>query len=287
MNREPALRIFAGATAIVTGGASGIGRALCEELARRHCHVVVADMQSDLAAEVASTITQTGGNARATRLDVTDRAAFHDLVRDTQSRDGRLDYLFNNAGIHIAGNAERYGIEDWSRIIDINLRGVVHGVQAAYPLMMSQGYGHIINTASMAGLLSGPGAVGYGTTKFAVVGLSRALRAEAWRAGVRVSVLCPGVIRTPLLEGGGKYGRQLESVSLADQRRQWESLKPMAPDMFARQVLDAVARNDSIIIVPRWWRLLWWLARLSPALEERLARSAFERTQRQLGREHA
>jgi NAD(P)-dependent dehydrogenase (short-subunit alcohol dehydrogenase family) len=272
--------------AIVTGGASGIGRALCEALARRRCQVIVADMQSDLAAEVADTITRTGGNARAARLDVTDRAAFHDLVRDAQSRVGRLDYLFNNAGIYIAGNAEHYGTEDWTRIIDINLCGVVHGVQVAYPLMMAQGYGHIINTASMAGLLSGPGAIGYATTKFAVVGLSRALRAEACRAGVRVSVLCPGVIRTPLLEGGGKYGRQLENVSPAEQQRQWESLKPMAPEVFARQVLDAVARNEAVIIVPRWWRLLWWLARVSPALEERLMSSAFANTQRRLARQH-
>ena len=286
MGTDNTLRTFAGATAIVTGGASGIGRALCEELARRECRVVVADLQGGLATDVADAIIRTGGHADAVQLDVTDPVAFENLVRDTRARAGRLDYLFNNAGIHLAGNAEHYGIEDWSRIIDINLRGVVHGVQVAYPLMMAQGYGHIINTASMAGLLSGPGAIGYGTTKFAVVGLSRALRAEAWRAGVRVSVLCPGVIRTPLLESGGKYGKQLENISLADQRRQWESLKPMAPAVFARQVLDAVARNDAIIIVPRWWRLLWWLARLSPALEERLARSAFEKTQQQLGREH-
>ena len=99
----------------------------------------------------------------------------------------------------IGGSVNLYSIEDWNQIIDVNLRGVINGIQAAYKIMMEQGFGHIVNTASMAGLMPGPGNVAYTTTKHAVVGLSKSLRAEAAHRGVRVSVLCPGVIRTPIL----------------------------------------------------------------------------------------
>lgn len=194
------IRIFDGATAIVTGGASGIGRALAEELAKRGCEVVLADLQIDLAEEVASEIQVSGGKAKAVKVDVTDFPAMEQLVRETVRRTGRLDYIFNNAGIAIGGNVYHYGIADWNQIVDVNLRGVINGIQAAYKIMMEQGFGHIINTASMAGLMASPGAVAYATTKYGVVGLSKSLRAEAAQIGVRVSVLCPGVIRTPILD---------------------------------------------------------------------------------------
>jgi len=283
MESNKTIRIFAGATAIVTGGASGIGRAFAMELARRQCHVIVADLQIDLAEEVVSEITRTGGSARAEQIDVTDWAGVEQLVQTTHKRSGRLDYIFNNAGIHISGGVEHYSPEDWNLLIDINLRGVIHGVQAAYPIMVAQGFGHIINTSSIAGLLTSPGSVGYSATKFAVVGLSKSLRVEAARKGIKVSVLCPGVIRTPLLKQGGKYGKQVEHIPAEEQNRIWESLRPMDPAAFARCVIAAVAKNKAVIIAPAWWRLLWWMARLTPALETYIFRKAFENTRQRLG----
>jgi len=215
------LRVFNDATAIVTGGASGIGRAISEELAQRGCDVVLADLQIELAKEVASQIRASGGTATAVKVDVTDFPAMDKLVHATVTRTGRLDYLFNNAGIVIGGGVDHYGIEDWNRVIDVNLRGVVNGVQAAYKIMLAQGFGHIVNTASMAGLMSGPGNVVYTTTKHAVVGLSTSLRAEAASQGVRVSVVCPGVIRTPILDDGGKFGKMLVDLPPEEMRRMW------------------------------------------------------------------
>lgn len=269
------LRIYQGAAAIVTGGASGIGRALCEALALRGAEVTIADRQADLAREVADSIGRQGGQATAMELDVRDVAAMEAVVRETVDRCGRLDYFFNNAGIGIGGEARLYGLDDWNQVLDVNLRGVVHGIHAAYPVMVEQGFGHLVNTASMAGLMPGPMLASYCATKHAVVGLSTSLRIEAEPVGVRVSVLCPGVIRTAILESGGKYGKQLDPDAEARLKRSLERYRPMDAADFAARALDAVARNKAIIIYPSWWRMFWWLNRLSPTLGMALSRRQF------------
>jgi NAD(P)-dependent dehydrogenase (short-subunit alcohol dehydrogenase family) len=283
MQSNKTIRIFDGATAIVTGGASGIGRGLAEELARRGCEVVLADLQVELAEEVASGIRVSGGKAQAVKIDVADFPAMEQLVRETVKSTGRLDYMFNNAGIVIGGYVNQYTIEDWNQVVDINLRGVINGIQATYQIMMKQGFGHIINTASMAGFMVGPGNVAYTTTKYAVVGLSKSLRAEAAHMGIRVSVLCPGVIRTPILEGGGKYGKMLIDIPPKELQRMLGRLRPMSPNLFAKKVLKSVAQNKAIIIVPSWWKVIWWINRLSPSLGISLAQRRFQKMQKELG----
>ena len=283
MQSNKTIRIFDGAAAIVTGGGSGIGRALAEELARRGCEVVLADLQIELAEEVVSKINTSGGKAKAVIIDVTDFSAMDHFVQETVKRTGRLDYIFNNAGIDISGQVNRLGIEDWNQIVDVNLRGVINGIQATYQIMMKQGFGHIINTASMAGLMVGPGNVAYTTTKYAVVGLSKSLRAEAAQMGIRVSVLCPGLIRTPILEGGGKYGKWLIDIPPEELQRMLEKLRPMSPNLFAKKVLKSIAKNKAIIIVPSWWKLFWWINRLSPSLGILLAQKHFQYRGKKLG----
>jgi NAD(P)-dependent dehydrogenase (short-subunit alcohol dehydrogenase family) len=283
MQSNKTIRIFDGATAIVTGGASGIGRALAEELAKRGCEVVLADLQSELAEEVASEICISGAKAKVVAIDVTDFPAMEQLVQETVQRTGRLDFIFNNAGIVIGGPIDRLSIEDWNQIVDVNLRGVINGIQATYPIMMKQGFGHIINTASMAGFMVGPGNVPYTTTKYAVVGLSKSLRAEAAQMGIRVSVICPGVVRTPILEGGGKYGKIIIDVSPKELQRMLERLRPMSPNLFAKKVLKSVAKNKAIIIVPSWWKMIGWISRLSPSLEILLAQKHYQYRQKKLG----
>lgn len=282
MESNKALRIFGGATAIITGGASGIGRALAEGLAKRGGEAVLADLQIELAEEVASGIRARGGKATAIKTDVADYPSVEQLVRETVKRTGRLDYMFNNAGIGIGGHVSHYGIRDWNQIIGVNLGGVVNGIQASYAVMMKQGFGHIVNTASMAGLMTSPGNTAYATTKYAVIGLSKSLRAEAAQYGVRVSVLCPGVIRTPILEGG-KYGKMLVEIPREKIQEMWERMRPMEPDVFAGKVLDLIARNKPIIIVPSWWKIYWWIDRLSPSLGISLAEKFFQKMQREFG----
>jgi len=285
MASKNGIRTFKDAVAIVTGGASGIGKALAEELAKRGSSVVLADRQIDLAETIAAAIRSAGGRADAVELDVTDYPAVEQVVRDTVARKGRLDYMFNNAGIGIGGNVDHHTIDDWNLIIDINLRGVIHGIHAAYKVMIAQGFGHIVSTASVAGLIATPGMASYGTTKHAVVGLSKSLRVEAAVKGVRVSAFCPGVIRTPILEGG-RFGKVLYAMT-EEQRAKlpdmFDKMKPMAPDRFAKKALDQVAKNRAIIIVPSWWRLFWWISRLSPSLEIVLAEKSFSDAQKKLG----
>jgi NAD(P)-dependent dehydrogenase (short-subunit alcohol dehydrogenase family) len=278
-NRVGQLRVFEGAVAIVTGGASGIGKALGEALAERGCEVVLADIDGQLAENVASAICLRGLKATAASVDVTDFAAISKTIDETMKRCGRLDYMFNNAGISISGEVLAHRMEDWDRIVDVNLRGVINGIQAAYPLFVKQGFGHIVNTASMRGLLPVPLSVSYGATKAAVISISKSLRAEAASAGVRVSVLCPGAIKTPMVLGGPSH-RDLQLELGIAQRENWQRLVPMEPQRFAQKALRQIARNKSIIIIPSWWRLMWWLDRASPTLSILFAQKLFERLKR-------
>jgi NAD(P)-dependent dehydrogenase (short-subunit alcohol dehydrogenase family) len=280
MAKNKNIRIYKEATAIVTGGASGIGKAISQELAKRGCEVVLADLQIKTAKDVATEIRDSGGKARAVKLDVTDFKATENVVREAYERTGRLDYIFNNAGIVIGGAANHYCIDDWNKIIDVNLRGVINGTQAVYKIMIKNGFGHIVNTASMAGIMPNPLNVAYGTTKYAVVGLSQSLRIEAAHFGVRVSVICPGLIRTPIMYGG-KYGAINMNIPTEKLSEMWEKLKPMAPDVFAKKVLNAVAKNKAIIIVPYFWKILWWLNRLSPVLGRAFAKKHLTKMQKE------
>ena len=266
-----------GRVAVITGGASGIGRALGEELAARGCAVVLADRQVELVHEAAAAI-----GAEAAELDVRDLDAFEALAGEVRDRHGRIDLLFNNAGIGVGGGMETYSAEDWDDVFDVNLRGVAHGVQSVYPAMIAQRSGHIVNTASIAGLLPFPWAGSYAASKHAVVGLTRTLRVEARRFGVRASVLCPGVIRTPILTGG-RYGRT--KLGFADDQilRVWERMRPIEPEAFARRALDGVLRNRAVIVVPGWFKAFWYLDRLAPPLSMRLSEAMHDRVRSDLG----
>jgi NAD(P)-dependent dehydrogenase (short-subunit alcohol dehydrogenase family) len=269
--------VYKGKVAIITGGASGIGAAIAKQIAAAGAQVVLADRQVELTESVAAAIRGNGGIAVAAELDVRNYASMTRIVEETVARWGAVHYFFNNAGIGIGGEVEAYEPRDWDDIFDVNLRGVAYGIQAVYPVMIRQRSGHIINTASVAGLIPTPGETAYSASKHAVVGLSKSLRVEAKRHGIRISVLCPGAIRTPILTGG-RFGRtHTEGVTEQDLLKMWERLRPMDVDVFARKVVAAVARNEPIIVVPAWWKALWYLERLSPALSFRLSVRMFAR----------
>ncbi|MFN2543978.1 MAG: SDR family NAD(P)-dependent oxidoreductase [Actinomycetota bacterium] len=255
--------------AIVTGGASGIGRALVDALVRRGASVVLADLDGDRAEIVAKEIDP--DRVTASQLDVRDAAAVRSLVEATAEQRGRLDILCNNAGIGVGGNLEDLTLEHWDRIVDVNLRGVINGVMAAYPVMLRQGRGHILNTASMAGLVPTGMLTPYATTKFAVVGLSLSLRSEAAGKGVRVSVLCPGPVNTPLLDSTGPEDLP-RPASLPNARRfLTRRAPPCSPERVARAAMKGLERNVPVIVVPWWIKPGWALMRLSPRLLLRMA----------------
>ena len=271
------LRIYQDATAIITGGASGIGRTMALELVNRGCTVILADRQIVLAEELAASIVADGGNAWARELDVCDYPAVQALVDETVAKTGRLDYMFNNAGIAVGGMTHDLEVDDWDISIDVNIRGVTNGVQACYKLMVAQGFGHIVNTASMAGLIPSTNAVPYSTSKFAVVGLSQALRIEAEYRGVRVSALCPGAIQTPILTGG-EFGKLGSGITKEQVTKFWSAFNPMPADEFAREAIDQVAKNLPLIIVPGWWGRAYLTFRLLPRLWYRWSKKGMARS---------
>ena len=281
MSAGDLIRVFHGGVAIITGGASGIGRGFGEALAAQGCEVVLADLQIDLALEVADGINASGGKATAVEVDVTSHEQVSNLVEETVKRCDRLDYIFNNAGIVVFGEASEFEMRDWDQSIDVNLKGVIHGVNAAYPIMIKQGFGHIINTASIAGLMPWPMEIGYSATKHAVVGLSTSLRAEAAHAGVRVSVLCPGLVRTPIIHGG-KYGRWIRNYPIEKVTALMESTKPIPLDKFIPVALKQIARNKAIIVIPGFYRVLWRLYRIVPSFGIALSRRLFHGMRKQL-----
>jgi NAD(P)-dependent dehydrogenase (short-subunit alcohol dehydrogenase family) len=261
---------FSGKTAVITGGASGIGRAIGAELVRRGAEVVLADIQHEMAEAAAK---EMGAKARAVHVDVRDYAAVERLFADVP----RIDYVLNNAGSGIFGEAHLYEARDWDFSIDLNIRGVVNVVRASYPRMIAQGHGHIVNTASVAGLMTTPFLSAYAMTKHAVVGLSKAMRVEGARYGVRVSALCPGAIRTPLL-GGGAHGRTVYDLPPARMLEWWERMRPMDVDVFARKTVDEIAKNTPIIVLPKANRSFLRLFKFFPWMEEKIATKLYEKT---------
>lgn len=277
------MTVWEGATALVTGGGSGIGRALALAMSRRGARVVVTDINLDAARAVA---TACGPSASAFALDVRHAAAVQERVEATADEHGRLDYLFNNAGIAAGGDAQEIALPVWERLIDINLRGVLHGVLAAYPIMIKQGSGHIVNTASLAGLGPAPLLAPYAMTKHAVVGLSTSIRIEAKAFGVRVSVLCPAAVETPLLDSTNP--QDLPDVSWRpDMRRFLTKLAgpPYPVAKLADDALRAIERNQAVIVIPGRARLAWRLGRLAPWLVETVSLGAVaaERSNKSMG----
>jgi NAD(P)-dependent dehydrogenase (short-subunit alcohol dehydrogenase family) len=250
--------------AIVTGGGSGIGEALCLELARRGAWVVVADINGDDAGRVAAAVAANGGRATASTLDVAKEQDVRRLVEETASAHGRLDYLFNNAGIAIGGDARDLTLDHWRRVLDVDLYGVLHGTLAAYPIMARQGFGHIVNTSSAAAFFPDPGSAPYCTAKHAIVGLSLSLRLEGADLGVKVSAVCPGFVRTNVYQNAGVVNMPAVAALSGRAREQAAGApaKMMEPARAARAILSGVARNQAVIAFPasiRWARRAYGL----------------------------
>ena len=260
--------------AVVTGAASGIGAALCRELGRRGVEVVAADRDAIGAEAVAAEIRAAGGRAAAAAVDVSAAAEVESLADAAWARAGAIDLWINNAGIAVGGATQDLELDDWRRVLDVNLAGVIHGVHAVYPRMARAGRGHIVNVASVGGLAPYPFALPYTTSKHAVVGLSLALRAEARGLGVRVSVACPGGVATPIWERSDIRG----VLERARARMLARMPARMTPDRCAAVILRGVARDRAIIPVTMEAHLAWRLMRLSPTLStwvaQRLATAA-------------
>lgn len=245
---------FSHKVALVTGAASGIGRGLCEALTDEGAVVYAADVdEAGLEAVTGSS------TAHAIALDVTKPEDFDRALSQIVESHGRIDFVFNNAGIGVVGDFRDIEPADLERIIDVNLWGVVHGTRAAYERMVAQGHGHIVNTASPAGMMPVPMQTPYAMTKHAVVGLSRSLRIEAAVYGVKVSVVLPGLVRTDFFDaasvaGAYRYKEAMDGLPLT----------PISPRRAGEDILRGVRTNRELIAFPTSNRIVLWLVRHVP-----------------------
>jgi NAD(P)-dependent dehydrogenase (short-subunit alcohol dehydrogenase family) len=266
-------RDFAGKVAVVTGAGSGIGRATARLLARLGAKVHVTDLDGDSADAVRAEIDAAGGGGTSAHsVDVTDPSAVEALAERVFAADGAVDVLHNNAGIAHGGRIEDTRLEDWERVLGVNLMGTVHGVHFFVPRMLRQGRpAHVVNTASGLGLVAGAQLAPYCTSKFGVVGLSEALNAELSPQGIGVTALCPGIIDTPITEAAVMRGELLDSTQATQDfyRRRGASAEAVA-----EAAVDAIRKGKMIRTVPRSHvDPSWMLKRISPRASQVVSRN--------------
>jgi NAD(P)-dependent dehydrogenase (short-subunit alcohol dehydrogenase family) len=224
--------------------------------------VAVTDLDGDGANRLADSICKRGASAYALRIDVSSAVEVASAVEDVVQRHGRLDYIFNNAARAAVGEFRDGSVEDWRRVVDVNLFGVLHGAIAAYRVMLRQGFGHIVNVSSVTGLMPTPILSAYSTTKYAILGLSLSLREEAATFGVKVTAVCPGLVQTDIGERNIYWNvRKQDYLDWLPWRR-WM----MTPDEAAVAILRAVDRNQAIAVFPFSARVAWLAYRIYPRL---------------------
>lgn len=240
--------------AVVTGGASGIGRGMALAFADAGAHVAIADVEDEPARAVAREVESRGVRALALHVDVSDRTSVETLAEKVYGEFGAAHVLCNNAGVGAGGPLDQCTDDDWRWVLAVNLDGVVHGLQAFLPRMKRQdGEKHVVNTASMAGLIAFPGLGPYTASKYAVVGISETLRAEGASYGLGVSVLCPGLVRTNITSSqrnrpaalSRSRGRPEVLAEQATARMQKEGMDPLE---VGRRVRAAVLENRLYVL---------------------------------------
>ncbi len=252
-------RVFGGKVVLVTGAGSGIGRALAEQLATAGATVYAVDRDEKALGSLAEGMSSPE-RLRPILLDVTDAKAYAAAVAAIHGEAESIDFLFNNAGVTLLAEAHKLAFSQWKWLLDINCMGVVKGVHHVYPLMIRQGGGHIVNMASIAGSTGYATAAAYTTSKAFVLELSRSLAAEAKAYGVRVSVVCPGYVKSNIFVQERVLGAELSAV-LKDL-----PAAMMSPEKAADMVLRGVARGRQTIVFPLSARLLWYTSHWAPAL---------------------
>jgi NAD(P)-dependent dehydrogenase (short-subunit alcohol dehydrogenase family) len=276
------MKEFKGKVAVVTGAASGIGRAMAERFAAEGMKVVLADIETGVLAQTEAEMKAAGAAVLAVRTDVSSASDVQALAGRTIDAFGAVHILCNNAGVPpVVGPSWELTEADWQWVLGVNLWGVIHGIRAFVPIMLKQGSeGHIVNTASIAGLLSAPWAATYDVAKHGVVTLSESLHGELALTGskVKVSVLCPAWVKTQLMDGGRNRPTALRDKSRPESAVPQASVMEQAfrqfvatgtePAGIAEMVLEAIRQQRFYVLPhPQWKEQI--RARMENILEER------------------
>ena len=269
-------RPFAGRLVLVTGAGSGIGRATSLSFAEAGARVLAVDIDPDAAARTAELAELVGGTAQALSADVSDSEAMERLAKTVAEDHGVVDVLVNNAGIGLAGGFLDTAVEDWRRVLDVNLWGVIHGCRVFGRQMVERGHGgHIVNVASAAGIQPSKGLPAYSTSKAAVLMLSECLRADFAGAGIGVTAVCPGFVNTNITRATRFVGHSDEDdARLRARASELYRRRDFRPEQVADEIVRAVRENRAVVPVAPEAKLAMVLARFAPRLRRRLARAS-------------
>jgi len=248
---------FAGSVVVVTGGASGIGKEIVNQIAPAGAKVIIVGRTNKTGKQFVKELKHKNIDVDFEHVDMTDTKKVERMFKNIVAKYGRIDYMFNNAGIFMAGEIRDTKLDNWYKVMNNNIFATVNGTHFAYQQMLKQGSGHIVNVASAAGLLPVPIMGIYGATKFAIVGLTHELRNEAKTLGIKVSVVCPTIINTPLYDTA-TYNRLDKSKALKTRGAL------QTPQSAAKKILRGVKRNKATINTSVSNHLVWILFRIAP-----------------------
>lgn len=237
---------FAGKVAVVTGAGSGIGQALAIELARSGAKVAISDVNTEGLADTEKQLRAIGAPVKADRLDVTEREAFLLYADEVKNHFGKVNQIYNNAGIAYVGDVDVTPFKDIERVMDVDFWGVVNGTKAFLPYLIESGDGHVVNVSSVFGLFSVPGQAAYNSAKFAVRGFTEALRQEMAGKPVKVTTVHPGGIKTAIMRNAtAAEGVDREGLTKTFDRK----LANTTPQKAAQVILDGVRKNKPRVLI--------------------------------------
>jgi NAD(P)-dependent dehydrogenase (short-subunit alcohol dehydrogenase family) len=271
---------LSGRWALVTGAASGIGRATALALARRGADLAICDVDVAGLDGVRGEIEALGRAVLARTVDVADREQMRTFAENVHAEIPAVDILVNNAGVAVAATFVDITLEDWDWILGVNLVGVIHGCHFFLPRMIERGQGgHVVNISSTAGYLAAPTMSAYSATKFAVRGMSEAMRGELAVHGIGVTAVCPGIIDTPIvgkmrIRGGDVEESRRRAVRIFTRRA-------YSPERLAEGILTAIRKNKIVAPITPEARAFWWIMRWCPWLAHRLNRRSAARIARE------
>ncbi|MCG3172075.1 MAG: putative oxidoreductase EphD [Myxococcota bacterium] len=265
------MKDFRGKTALVTGAASGIGRATALALAREGCRIIACDVNDDGLAGLDGQLRSSGGLFLQRRVDVSSPGEMENFAREVHGRVPAVDILVNNAGVAVYASFVNTSLEDFRWIMSINLWGVIHGCHFFIPPMVKNGGGHVVNVSSALGYAGAPNVAAYATTKFGVLGLSESLRIELADKNIGVSAICPGIIATGIVGAMRMAGVDNPDSRRARLMKMYQDRK-FGPGKVAEAIVKAIRHNQHIVpVTPEAWAF-FLLKRLTPQHVPAIAR---------------
>lgn len=267
------MKSFENKVAAITGAGSGIGRALAAELARENCNLALSDLNEEGLRETVEAVQAFGVHVTSERVDVADREAVHAWADRVAAEHGKVNLVFNNAGVALASTVEGMSYGDFEWLMGVNFWGVVHGTKAFLPHLKASGDGHIVNVSSVFGLAGIPSQSAYNSAKFAVRGFTESLRQELdmMRCGVSASSVHPGGIKTGIARSS-RIDSSVRDLGIndVDSREKFEKTFITSPDKAAKEILDGVRRDQRRILVGPDARVFDWMVRLLPSAYQRI-----------------